>query len=107
MQLFNSIRAKAANNSYRRRFEGGLPAGDCIGVSIPVAAPGYQDAGANAASVLSTVGNDRFRAAFFLGQTDLVSLQPCLEQGGEDNVYEREAAAKATEVSGFSDAVSA
>ncbi|UYQ93542.1 DUF4157 domain-containing protein [Chitinophaga horti] len=101
-QLFEHIRASAnRSTAYRQRFEGGMATGACIGVSIPAAQTGYRQAGQHAEDVRVMMGDDRFRAAFFLGQFGLVGLQPKLEQGGADNVHEREADAMADRVVSF------
>jgi hypothetical protein len=75
VQLFNQhILPKAASSpSFRATLEA------AIGASAPCPAPaaatvGYGSAGTGAQSILSRVGDERFRAAYFLGKHELVGL---------------------------------
>jgi hypothetical protein len=72
-QLYESIRSRAGSNAaFKGQMEAGIAAAPC-----PVPAPatiGYGQAGANAESIRALVGNDNFRAAYFLGAVNLVGL---------------------------------
>ena len=90
-QLYEDIRQRADGDAtFRRRFEGGLPAAACGG---KVRAPKrlYGDAAEAAERIRGTVGDRRFRAAFFLGRTQLAGLQPQLRVGRSDDPLERQA----------------
>ena len=71
-QLFNDrIRPKAAATpAFKTRMESGLAGAPCP--APPAGTIGYGAAGSGAESIRSRVGNQRFRAAFFLGQKHLI-----------------------------------
>jgi hypothetical protein len=98
-QLYDYIRRKANRDAaYRVGFEIGLPVGACSGVSIPASSLAYPPAGDNAELIRSMVGDNRFRAAYFLGQTNLVGLQPKLFVGSTNDTLEQEADAMADKI---------
>ena len=98
-QLYTSIRGRAlANAAFRAMFEGGLTAGVCSGVTIPEPTLDYGDDGHFASGIRGIVGDDRFRAAYFLGQTRLAGLQPKLKVNEPGDMYEQEADAMAEKV---------
>lgn len=73
-QLFNvRVIGKAASDAaFKASLEAGLSVASC---PAPTARPvGYRDAGSGAETIRSTVGNNNFRAAYFLGRTDLVGI---------------------------------
>ena len=72
VQLYNDrIRTKALSDiNFRRQMEMGI-SGTC---SIPNATIDYGQAGTSAESIRQLVGDDNFRAAYFLGSTNLVGL---------------------------------
>jgi hypothetical protein len=74
-QLYEQIRTKAADAKYRAGFEGGLSAGACTGVAVPASHRGYKTAANAAERIRSTVGDDSFRAAYFLGRKTLAGLK--------------------------------
>ncbi|HNW98475.1 MAG TPA: DUF4157 domain-containing protein [Bacteroidales bacterium] len=87
-QLYTRIRTKALSDpSFRALFETGISAS----APIPEAQTGYGDDGIYADRIRVIVGEDNFRAAYFLGQTTLAGLQPKLFIGNIDNEFEREA----------------
>jgi hypothetical protein len=73
VQLFESIRARAgADAAFKGRMEAGVAPPPC---PAPAAATiDYGQAGANAESIRTLVGDDNFRAAYFLGAVRLVGL---------------------------------
>ena len=73
VQLYGHLAAKAATDA---AFKGRLEAGVTV---VPCAAPppatiGYGQAGPNAETIRTTVHDDNFRAAYFLGALNLVGL---------------------------------
>ena len=91
-QLYKSIRAKAfKDHTLRTSLEGGLSIGACVGVTIPLPDLGYGDDGQFASGIRAIVGDDNFRAAYFLGQNTLAGLQPKLQSDLPGDVYEQEA----------------
>lgn len=98
-QLYSSVRAKAMGDpGYRAQFETGLTAGVCNKVDVPAFEVQYGDDGHYAAGIRSIVGDDRFRAAYFLGKTTLAGLQPKLQSGSLNNPAERAADAMAEKI---------
>jgi Domain of unknown function (DUF4157) len=90
-QLYDHIRKTAKGNPpYRRQFEDGLPPGACTD-EIPPSTLGYRDVGKAAERIRRLVGDDGFRAAYFLGQTRLAGLQPKLRLGDAGDPLERQA----------------
>lgn len=90
-QLYGTIRQQASGEvAFRRRFEGGLPGTACTG-SIRASTRGYGPAAEAAERIRVIVGDDRFRAAFFLGRTQLAGLQAKLSVGRADEPLERQA----------------
>ena len=73
VQLHERIRAKAGlDPAFKGQMEAGIAAAPC---PVPAAATvGYGQAGANAEAIRALVGNDNFRAAYFLGALNLVGL---------------------------------
>jgi hypothetical protein len=73
LQLFTFLRATAASNA---GLLGQLTQGVTGSCSPPTTAlnVGYGAAGSNAKAILSQVGNDRFRAAYFHGRVSLIGL---------------------------------
>ncbi|HEX4708663.1 MAG TPA: DUF4157 domain-containing protein [Candidatus Udaeobacter sp.] len=73
VQLYETIRSRAGSNAaFKGQMEAGIAAAPC---PVPPAATiGYGQAGANAESIRALVGNDNFRAAYFLGAVKLVGL---------------------------------
>ena len=89
-QLYDSIASKARKDkAFQAKFETGVSAAPCS--DIPVSSTGYGEAGKNADKLRLTVGNDRFRAAYFLGRIDLLGVAPKREDGAGASVFEREA----------------
>ena len=73
-QLHNHrLRPKGASNLiFKAQMESGIAGAPC---PAPAAVPvGYRQAGASAERIRGLVGNDNFRAAYFLGATHLVGL---------------------------------
>lgn len=73
-QLFNDrVIPKAASNSvFKLSLEAGVPTIPC---GPPAAGTiGYQNAGSGAETIRQTVGDQNFRAAYFLGRKDLVGM---------------------------------
>jgi hypothetical protein len=94
-QLYEHIREIAEKDTtYRKRFEPGLPAGACP-KEIRAPERGYPSAASPAEEIRGIVGDDRFRAAYFLGRTRLAGLQPKLRVGALDDPLERQADAVA------------
>lgn len=75
-QMFNGrVKPKAAADpAFKARMEAGITPPACP--APPAATIGYGAAGAGAESIRTraSVGNDRFRSAFFLGQVQLIGL---------------------------------
>lgn len=73
VQLFESARSKASGNAaFKGQMEAGIAAAPC---PVPAAATiGYGQAGTNAEAIRAAVGNDNFRAAYFLNAVNLVGL---------------------------------
>lgn len=98
-QLYNAIKDKAMNDpQYRAKFEGGLSQGACDNQDVPEQQIEYGDDGSAAEEIRKMVGDDRFRAAYFLGQSTLAGLKPKLVSGPQDSPEEREADAMADRV---------
>lgn len=88
----------AGDASMKSKMEAGLTGAPCA--SIPTSTIGYPPFGDDADRVRIAVTDDRFRAAFFLGQLELAGIQPALIDG-EDTTdpHEREANSVARAVS--------
>jgi len=73
VQLYEHIRSRAnADPTFKAQMEAGLAIAPC---PIPVAATiGYGAAGPSAETIRTLVGDDNFRAAYFLGAVNLVGL---------------------------------
>jgi hypothetical protein len=72
MQLYRHLRARAAADVVLKgRLEAGLGAA-CP--APPLGTLGYRDAGRNAEDVRTRIGDQNFRAAYFLGATSLAGL---------------------------------
>jgi uncharacterized protein DUF4157 len=72
VQLFDHLRVKASGNAaLKARLEGGLGAA-CP--APPAGVIGYREAGKSAEDIRQKIGNDNFRAAYFLGATSLAGL---------------------------------
>jgi hypothetical protein len=73
VQLYQYVRARAgANATFKGQLEAGVSGAPC---PVPAAATiGYGQAGTNAEAIRARVGNDNFRAAYFLGALNLVGL---------------------------------
>jgi Domain of unknown function (DUF4157) len=74
VQLFNQrVKPKSISTSaFKARLEAGLASAPC---PTPAdATVGYAEAGAAAERILGRIGDNRFRAAYFLGQTHLIGL---------------------------------
>jgi len=73
-QLYNDrLRPKAASEPvFKGEMEAGIPGAPCP--APPAASIGYRQAGANAETIRQQIGNDNFRAAYFLGATNLAGL---------------------------------
>jgi hypothetical protein len=94
-QLYEDIRATAGKDRvYRRQFEQGLDPDACSG-AIRESRRGYPAAANAADDIRRIVGDDRFRAAYFLGRIGLAGLQPKLRVGALDDPLERQADAVA------------
>jgi len=94
--LYQEIKKQAdSNTKLKAQMEAGLNSAPCS--SIPDSTIEYKEAGKGAEDIRSKVGPDRFRAAFFLGQLDMVGLQP-KRIGGEssNDRHEMEADAAAS-----------
>ena len=90
--LYDRIASKARKDkAHQATFEAGVSGAPCIG--IPFSSTGYGAAGKNAEKLRGIVGDDRFRAAYFLGRIDLLGVAPKREHGGAGDTLEREAAA--------------
>ena len=61
----------AADAPFKAKLEAGLPPACAIPEATTV---GYGQAGRDAETILGLVGDDRFRAAYFLGANTLVGL---------------------------------
>lgn len=74
MQLFNRRVAKKAKEDpiFKATIEAGVPGAPCP--DPDPATNGYGAAGDGAQKILDKVKNDRFRAAYFLGRTELVGV---------------------------------
>jgi hypothetical protein len=73
IQLYRHLRQTAAGDpAFKARMEAGVAAAPCA--APPLGTIGYGQAGANAETIRSTVGDDNFRAAYFLGAVNLVGL---------------------------------
>lgn len=73
VELFDSLRSQARlDAAMKSRLETGLP-GACA-VPTGTTAMGYGDAAANARDIRIRLGNERFRAAYFLGRASLIGL---------------------------------
>ncbi len=73
-QLFNRrvITKAASDPAFKTSLEAGLSVPSC---TAPTTRPvGYRDAGSGAETIRSTVGDNNFRAAYFLGRTDLIGI---------------------------------
>lgn len=89
-QLYNSLARRARSEAtFKSRLEAGLNSAPCS--SIPSSTTGYGPAGQQAEQVRVLVGNDRFRAAYFLGQLELVGIQPKLYNHSSADPLEAEA----------------
>lgn len=90
-QLYSEIFKKATGSkAYRSKFEAGLSPHACDNVDIDFPGTKYKDA-KQADEILTIVGKDRFRAAYFLGQNTLAGLQPKLKSGSQNSSLEQEA----------------
>lgn len=73
VQLFDHLRARAAGDvAFKARMEAGVAGAPCA--AAPAGTIGYGQAGPSAETIRSTVGDDNFRAAYFLGAVNLVGL---------------------------------
>jgi hypothetical protein len=74
VQLFNQrVAPKAASNAaFKSLLEGGVAGAPCP--APPAATIGYGSAGSGAESIRARIGDDRFRAAYFLGRPTLAGL---------------------------------
>jgi hypothetical protein len=96
-QLYEHIRTTAGKDpAYRRQFEQGLDP-DACSEAIRESRRGYTAAADSADEIRRIVGDDRFRAAYFLGRTRLAGLQPKLRVGALDDPLERQADAVAAQ----------
>ncbi len=96
-QLYEHIRSTAGRDrTYRRQFEQGLDPDACSG-PIQQSGRGYVAEAESADEIRLIVGEDRFRAAYFLGRTRLAGLQPKLTVGSLDDPLERDADAVAAQ----------
>jgi hypothetical protein len=88
--LYQDIKSKAqSDNKIKSQMEAGLSAA-CP--TIPDSTIEYKDAGQDAEKIRQKVGPERFRSAFFLGQLEMVGIQPKKINGApENNAFEREA----------------
>lgn len=77
------------DSSMKTKMEDGLPSSPCS--SVPSSTIGYGDAGKKAEEIRVAVKDDRFRAAFFLGQLELAGIQPKLAVGTSNDPLEKEA----------------
>ncbi|HWS90143.1 MAG TPA: DUF4157 domain-containing protein [Pyrinomonadaceae bacterium] len=73
VQLYEHVRSKAGTDAaFKARMEAGISAAPC---PTPAAATiGYGQAGTDAESIRTQVGDNNFRAAYFLGALNLVGL---------------------------------
>jgi hypothetical protein len=93
--LYEHIRGDA---SMKARMEDGVSSAPCS--SPPASTIGYDPDGPKAEEVRIAVQNDRFRAAFFLGQLSLAGIQPKrIDEADSNNPQEREADEAAQAVS--------
>jgi hypothetical protein len=95
--LYEDIARKAGSDTkVRDQMEAGLSNSPCA--SIPGSKIEYVPGGPNAETIRLSVGKERFRAAFFLGQLELVGIQPKRISGGAGSPQETEADATARAV---------
>jgi Domain of unknown function (DUF4157) len=74
-QLYTAVVRRAERDAaFRAPLERGLAGAPCAW--LPSAETGYGEAGRDAEQLRVVVGNDRFRAAYFLGRLELVGLRP-------------------------------
>ncbi len=95
--LYEHITGKLSSDAkLQAQMEAGLTGTPCS--TVPGSVIGYKPAGPNAETIRLSVGKERFRAAFFLGQLDMVGLQPKRMSGavtGNPHETEAESAAQA------------
>ena len=73
VQLYETVRSKAGlDAAFKGQMEAGIAATPCPTPAAPTLR--YGQAGTNAESIRNLVGNDNFRAAYFLGALNLVGL---------------------------------
>ena len=73
IQLYRHLRHKAhADAVFKARMENGVTGAPCA--APPVGTIGYGQAGPSAELIRTSVGDDNFRAAYFLGAVNLVGL---------------------------------
>jgi hypothetical protein len=73
VQLYRHLRSNAASDAgFKTRMEAGVAGAPCP--APPLGTIGYGQAGPSAESIRTRVGDDNFRAAYFLGAVDLVGL---------------------------------
>jgi hypothetical protein len=102
-QLYQMIAKKAGSDpQYRAKFEGGLGADTCSNMPVPDQPLKYGDDGRYADRIRMLVGDDKFRAAYFMGKNTLAGLRPKLQTGNPDTPEEREADTMADKVTNAS-----
>ena len=73
IQLYRHLRARPARDTaFKGRMENGVTGAPCP--VPPLGTIGYGQAGPSAETIRTTVGDDNFRAAYFLGAVNLVGL---------------------------------
>jgi hypothetical protein len=73
VELFDHVRSKATSDAaFKTRMEAGVTGTPCA--TPPKGTIGYGEAGPSAETIRSKVGDDNFRAAYFLGAVNLVGL---------------------------------
>jgi hypothetical protein len=89
-QLYSRIASKArADKGYQATFEASVAGAPCA--DIPSAALGYGEGGKSAETLRVVVKDDRFRAAYFLGELELVGIKRKRIPAGARSELESEA----------------
>ncbi|MFD3930852.1 DUF4157 domain-containing protein [Streptomyces sp. NPDC058614] len=89
-QLYRAVVRRALRDKdFRAKAEAGVPGAPCA--TIPPAETSYGPDGRNAERIRVLVGNDRFRAAYFLGRLDLVGIHRSRSGAAADDPDERAA----------------
>jgi hypothetical protein len=96
-QLYSRIASKARlDKTFQSPFEAAVPGSPCS--DIPSSTLGYGEAGKNAETLRVIVKDDRFRAAYFLGELELVGIRRKRMAAGSRGALEDEAIAVETSI---------